>query len=139
MSAQANDLYYYVNHDSSTEKAIACDKYVREHSGQFLDDMHELNSTYQKKQYNKSRLILERYGITQDNDNLLKNKYISSVFSCSAVYKFSGNINYYRELMKTMTLFISKISYTVNDSLPHYRNVQDLYKQTVNYFDIVVA
>jgi len=139
MPTKASDLYYYVNHPSSTKQALACDKYIRHHSSQFLNDMQELNSTYQKKQYDKSLEILERYGINKNKDNLLKNKFVSTALNCSAIYKFSGDVNYYREFMTTMTLFISTISNTVVNSLPHYNEANDLYEKTIDYFNVILS
>ena len=137
-SAQATDSFYYVNYAYDTDKAIICDKQVRDYSSQFTDDMRNLISTYQNKEYSKSEVILNEYGITKNNNSLLKNKFISSVLTCSAIYKFNGNINYYRELMATMTLFILKVSYTVIDSHPHDNDVKNLYEKTINYFNIVL-
>ena len=137
--AIAVDRYYYVGYKYDTEKAITCDKYVRDNSVQFYDDMHVLVTTYQKKQYTKTKTILKKYGITKNNDQYMKNKFINSVFTCSAIYKFSGDVNYYREFMSAMTLFISRISYTVIDSLPHDNDVKKLHEQTNNYFNIVLS
>ena len=135
----ATDLYYYVSYKHQAEKAITCDRYVRDYSLQFYDDMRTLITTYQNKQYKKTLLTLEKYGVTKDSDRLLDNKFVNSVLTCSAIYKFNGDINYYREFMTTMTLFISNIGGSVINSYPHDNGAQDLYNKTINYFNIVLS
>ena len=134
-TAYANELYYYSVHPGFMDnKILICDKYVRANAGEFKTNMNALLTAYTNNNTQKAQTLLKEY-----SGSILNNTYIKSIADCGGDYKFSNGVNYYRELFKEATLFISTVQNSLNSQTNRIDSIQEHHEFTIHYLNIILS
>ncbi len=137
-AAHASNSYYYVKYEFDKTKAITCDNYVRDYSSYYIKDMESMVEAYSKKDNNTLINILAKYGMTKESDTFLKNDFVSAVLTCSSVYVFNEDVNYWREFMKEMSLLMLKVNSTLNISGKYNDSVYEIHDDAIYSLNMIL-
>jgi len=137
-AAHASDSYYYVKYEFDKTRAITCDHYVRDYSSYYIKDMESMIKAYYRKDANDLIIILAKYGMTKESDTFLKNDYVSAVLTCSSVYVFNDEVNYWREFMKEMSLLMLKVNATINITGKYNDGVYEIHDDAMYSLNMIL-
>ncbi len=135
-TALPDEIYYYSrNPEFMDEKVIKCDVHVREYVDTFKQNMKNALITYQDGNWPELINILSEYDIYKD---FRKDPYVRAISDCAADYKFSNEVNYYRELEKETLLFLMAITFDANNKKKSHEDVSEHYEYMVNYLNTII-
>lgn len=130
-AVHASNSYYYVKYEFDKTKAITCDRYVRNYSSHYIKDMESMIEAYSRKDANALIIIQAKYGMTKESDTFLKNDFVSAVLTCSSVYIFNDEVNYWREFMGEMSLLMLKVNATLNITGKYNDSVYEIHDDAI--------
>ena len=123
--------YYSRLPEFMNHKAVECEQYVREQSNTITNDFTELLAAHNDQDWNKSELILSKYGATGESELLLNNKYIKATGRCGGYYVFNGERNIYDELHSNSMLFLLTANFYSKKKTQCAEELEPLYKSTI--------
>jgi hypothetical protein len=138
VESSAENTHYYLKYEFDKTKALACDHYVREYSSYYKSDMKSMIEAYTKKDAESLSTILAKYGMRMESDTFLKNDFVSAVLTCSSVYVFNEDVNYWREFMKEMSLLMLKVNTTLNISGKYNDSVYEIHDDAMYSLNIIL-
>ena len=93
--------------------------------------MESMVEAYSKKDNNTLINNLAKYKMTKESDTFLKNDFVDAVLTCSSVYVFNEDVNYWREFMKEMSLLMLKVNSTLNISGKYNDSVYEIHNDAI--------